>query len=117
MVPFSACEFDDVCQDVLLHHDKASAPLHIFADLCATPPAAIMERLSQRLKTLQAFARISQTSASTLSHSSRSGARPSLSGSASTPVRATIKDVGLRWVRESMEILSAWAPTREDQGA
>ena len=49
MVSYSACDKNKVCQDVLQHHSGASAPRHIFAELCDRPPEDIMARLRRRL--------------------------------------------------------------------
>ena len=101
MVSYSACDVNKVCQDVLLHHSVASAPRHVFADLCDRPPGEVMERLRRRLKEVQAEAGISS-------------AAP---GSASTPASASAcaTALGRRWVREAMAILATWTPTRDDQ--
>ena len=103
MVSYSACDMNKVCQDVLLHHSVASAPRHVFADLCDRPPGEVMEKLRRRLKEVQAEAGISS-------------AAP---GSASTPASASARAraLGRRWVREAMAILAMWTPTRDDQSA
>ena len=97
-----ACDVNKVCQDVLLHHAGASAPRHVFADLCDRPPGEVMERLRRRLTEVQAEAGMS--------------AAP---GSASTPANASAcaTALGRRWVREAMAILATWTPTRDDQSA
>ena len=104
MVSYAACDTNAICRDVLLHHPPASAPQHVFSDLCERPPGEVMERLRERLKKVQVQA----------------GVAPAAPGSdsASTPVSASAcAGLGRRWVREAMAILATWTPTREDTGA
>ena len=44
MVSYAACDIGRICQDVLLHHPPAPAPLHVFKDLCERPTAEVMEK-------------------------------------------------------------------------
>ena len=102
MVSYAACDMNAICRDVLLHHPPASAPQHVFSDLCERPPGEVMERLRERLKKVQVEA----------------GIAPAAPDSASTPVSASAcAGLGRRWVREAMAILATWTPTREDTGA
>lgn len=107
LVSYSACDIDLVCQDVLLHHEGASAPQHVFADVCDRPPLEIMQQLRRRLEQAQIKAGVARGSAST-------PAAQATGGDASTP--ETIQRVGREWVREAMAILAAWSPTRDDMG-
>ena len=102
MVSYAACDTNAICRDVLLHHPPASAPQHVFSDLCERPPGEVMERLRERLRQVQVEA----------------GIAPAAPDNASTLVSASAcAGLGRRWVREAMAILATWTPTREDTGA
>ena len=104
LTSYSACDIDLVCQDVLVHHEGASAPRHVFADLCDRPPVEIMQELRLRLKQAQIKAGVARGSASA----------PAAQATGGGP--ETIQRVGREWVREAMAILAAWSPTRDDMG-
>ena len=110
MVSYSACDVNKVCQDVLLHHSVASAPRHVFADLCDRPPGEVMGRLRRRLKEVQAEAGISSAAPG-------SASTPASASKASSTHLPVLRRLGRRWVREAMAILAAWTPTRDDQSA
>ena len=114
LVSHSVCDINATCQDVLLHHSAASAPRHVFADLCQRPPVKIMEKLRRRLQEVQAEAGLSSPGRKS---SAKPGcaSTPAAGGRASTP--AKIQALGRRWAREAMSILAEWTPMRDDQGA
>jgi len=85
----SACDIDRTCQQVLLAHPDHSRAEHCFGDLCARPPLEVQRTLRSGLSTFQKRAR-----------------------RASTP--ATVARLSELWLKEAMQALSQWQPTRAD---
>ena len=93
----SACDLNSACREVLLHHEPDSAPEHVFDDLCARPPAPIVDQLRAKLKTFQAQIHARTSTSSTGAESAQD-----------------IQQVGVKWVTVAMEVLAQWEPTRHD---
>ena len=91
---YSACDISPVCQEVLENHPVASRPLHRFSDLCARPPAELVQRLRERLPGFQ----------------KKAGLRASTPGGSKKHNwdRAASK----HWVSFAMNLLSEWMPSR-----